>query len=347
MRNFLNHLLIGPMLRHVWVGALLIRLIGGAFPALGETTLLNASFDVSRQLFDEINPAFVQEWRKQTGETIIINQSHAGSSKQARAVVDGLAADVVTLNQSSDIDYIAQQRNLIPENWRTLLPNHSAPYTSTIAFVVRKDNPKHIKDWDDLTRPGVEVIIPNPKTSGNGRYSYLGAYAFALDKSGGSEAKAREFVAALFRNVPVLDSGGRAATTTFTQRAVGDVLLTFEAEALATMQEIGDKKFEVIVPPQSMEAEMPVAIVEKNVRKHGTEKAASVYLNFLYTGQAQEIIARNYYRPRSSEAFAKYSSQFGKVKLVTVDEVFGGWAKAQKVHFADGGIYDQIFQPKK
>jgi sulfate/thiosulfate-binding protein len=346
MRNFSDALPARTILLRRWVPDLLLLIVSGGLPAFAATALLNVSFDVSRQLFAEINPAFVQQWKNQTGESITINQSHAGSSKQARAVVDGLAADVVTLNQSTDIDLIAQQGNLLPTDWRTLLPNNSAPYTSTIVFVVRQGNPKQIKDWDDLTKTGLAVIIPNPKTSGNGRYSYLAAYAFALNKFGGSEAKAREFVGALFHNVPILDTGGRGATVTFTQHEIGDVLLTFESEALQTTSEIGGGKFQIVTPPQSIEAEMPVAVVEKFARRHGTQKSADAYLKFLYTEEAQEIIARNFYRPRSAAAAAKYSAQFGKVTLATVDDVFGGWAKAQKTHFADGGIYDQIYQAR-
>jgi sulfate/thiosulfate-binding protein len=347
MRNFSDAMVAGTILLRGWVIGLLILVASGGSCAFAATELLNASFDVSPQLFAEINPAFVQQWKQQTGETITINQSHAGSSKQARAVVDGLAADVVTLNQSTDIDFIAEQGNLLRADWRTRLPNNSAPYTSTIVFVVRQGNPKHINDWDDLVQPGLAVIIPNPKTSGNGRYSYLAAYAFALNKAGGSEAKAREFVGALFHNVPVLDTGGRGATVTFTQHEIGDVLLTFESEALQTVRDIGGDKFQVVTPARSIEAEMPVAVVEKSAQRHGAQKSAEAYLKFLYTEEAQEIIARNFYRPRSTAAAAKYSAQFGKVTLITVDEIFGGWAKAQKTHFAEGGIYDQIYQARK
>jgi sulfate transport system substrate-binding protein len=312
----------------------------------GQTVLLNVSFDVSRQLFEEINPAFVEQWKAQTGENLAISQSHGGSSKQARAVIDGLDADVVTLNQVTDIDAIAAKGGLIAADWRARFPNHSAPYLSTIVFLVRQGNPKTIRDWDDLIKPGVSVVVPNPKTSGNGRYSYLGAYAFALKKFNNDDAKTREFVGALFKNVPVLDNGGRGATVTFVQRGIGDVLLTFEAEALLMAKESGMDKLQIVTPPQSIEAEMPVAVVDKFARRHGTEKAAQAYLEFLYSEEAQEIIARNFYRPRSETAAAKYAGQFGKLTLFTVDDVFGGWANAQKVHFADGGVYDQILKPK-
>jgi len=343
MRNILYGL-AGP---HDFLRKILSLLVLATLPAsAGPSVLLNVSFDVSRQLFQQINPAFVAYWKVQSGEALAINQSHAGSSKQARAVIDGLEADVVTLNQSTDIDAIAEQGGLLPLNWRTLFPNHSAPYFSTIVFLVRQGNPKAIQDWDDLVKPGVSVIVPNPKTSGNGRYSYLAAYAFALKQSGKNDPEARKFVAALFKHVPVLDNGGRAATTSFTQRDLGDVLLTFESEALLTAKEIGGGKFQVVVPSQSIEAEMPVAVVEKFSKRHGTQKSARAYLDFLYTEEAQEIIAQNFYRPRSARAAAKYAAQFGQVKLVTVNEVFGGWAQVQKVHFSDGGIYDQIYQTR-
>ena len=331
-----------PFARKVMLLLALQGFAAFATPA-AETKLLNVSFDVSRQLFQDINPAFIRFWKAQSGEEIAINQSHGGSAKQARAVIDGLEADVVTLNQANDIDVIADQGKLLPSSWRNLLPNHSAPYSSTIVFVVRAGNPKNIKDWDDLTKPGVSVIVPNPKTSGNGRYSYLAAYAHALEESGKDETKARAFVAALFKNAPVLDSGGRGATTTFVQRGIGDVLLTFEAEALLTVRESGGGKYAVVTPAQSIEAEMPVAVVTKFARRHGTEQLAQAYLQFLYSEEAQEIIARNFYRPRLETVFAKHADQFGRLKLVSVDETFGGWAKAQRVHFGDGGYYDQIW----
>jgi len=318
-----------------------------AIASAASTALLNASFDVSRQLFDQINPAFIQRWKAQTGETLTINQSHAGSTKQARSVIEGLEADVVTLNQATDVDAIAAQSKLLPDNWRTLLPNHSSPYTSAIIFLVRKGNPKGIKDWDDLVKDNVSVVVPNPKTSGNGRYSYLSAYAFALQKFTNNDAKAREFVAALFKNVPVLDTGGRGATTTFAQRDIGDVLLTFESEVLLTVNELGADKFDVVVPSQSVLAEMPVAVVQRVASKHDTERVARAYLEFLYTEEAQDIIAKNFYRPRSAVVVKRYEKQFAPLKFVSVDDVFGGWAKAQKTHFADGGVFDQIQQANR
>jgi len=344
MRNnfiVVNH--VGALSKRIFAGFIFLLSAAGSISA-APTTLLNASFDVSRQLFDQINPVFIQRWKTQTGETLVINQSHAGSTKQARSVIEGLEADVVTLNQATDIDAIAAQSKLLPDNWRTLLPNHSSPYTSAIIFLVRKGNPKGIKDWDDLVKPDVSVVVPNPKTSGNGRYSYLSAYAFALQKFTNNDAKAREFVAALFKNVPVLDTGGRGATTTFAQREIGDVLLTFESEVLLTVQELGADKFDVVVPSQSILAEMPVAVVQRVASKHDTERVARAYLEFLYTEEAQDIIAKNFYRPRSVAVAKRYEKQFAPLKLVSVEDVFGGWAKAQKTHFADGGVFDQIQQ---
>jgi sulfate/thiosulfate-binding protein len=311
-----------------------------------ETKLLNASFDISRELFNQINPVFAAQWLKQTGEKITINQSHAGSSKQARAVIDGLAADVVTFNQVTDVEAVAA-KGLIPADWRQRLPNNSSPFSSTIVFLVRKGNPKGIKDWNDLVKPGVSVIVPNPKTSGNGRYSYLAAYAYALKHNGGDDAKAREFVTALFKNAPVLDSGGRGATTTFAEREIGDVLLTFEAEVFLTIKEFGAGKFDAVLPTYSIEAEMPVAVVEKGTARWGRTKVATVYLQFLYSDEGQEIIAKNFYRPRSAAVAEKFSQQFGKLELFSVDTVFGGWPKAQKTHFAEGGVFDQIYQAKR
>lgn len=310
------------------------------------TTLLNASFDIARELYQDYNKSFVKHWKDTTGETVTINQSHGGSSKQARAVIDGLQSDVVTMNQVTDIDAIAAKGNLLPKNWRTQFPDNSSPYTSTIIFLVRKGNPKGIKDWDDLVKPGVSVIVPNPKTSGNGRYSYLAAYGYALSKFNGDEAKATEFVGKLFKNVPVLDTGGRGATTTFVQRETGDVLLTFEAEVFLTIKELGKDKFDVVVPSISVEAEMPVAVVEKVTERRGTQKLAKAYLEYLYSPEGQEIVARNFYRPRSNQVAKKYESQFGKLTLLKIDESFGGWEKAQKTHFADGGVFDQIYKPK-
>jgi sulfate/thiosulfate-binding protein len=311
-----------------------------------ETKLLNASFDISRELFNQINPVFAAQWLKQTGEKITINQSHAGSSKQARAVIDGLAADVVTFNQVTDVEAVAA-KGLIPADWRQRLPNNSSPFSSTIVFLVRKGNPKGIKDWNDLVKPGVSVIVPNPKTSGNGRYSYLAAYAYALKHNGGDDAKAREFVTALFKNAPVLDSGGRGATTTFAEREIGDVLLTFEAEVFLTIKEFGAGKFDAVVPSYSIEAEMPVAVVKRVAQRRDSTKVATAYLQFLYSDEGQGIIAKNFYRPRSAAVAEKFGQQFGKLELFSVNAVFGGWPKAQKTHFAEGGVFDQIYQAKR
>jgi sulfate/thiosulfate transport system substrate-binding protein len=329
------------------IGSLCLFVLTVGAASAAQTTLLNVSFDVSRQLFQQINSAFSAHWKAQSGEALVINQSHGGSTKQARAVIDGLDADVVTLNQASDIDAIAQKGKMLPVNWAGLLPNHSAPYTSTIIFLVRKGNPKGIRDWDDLVKPGVSVVVPNPKTSGNGRYSYLSAYAFALEKFGHDDAMARGFVADLFKNVPVLDTGGRGATTTFAERVIGDALVSFEAEILLAVKEHGDQQLEAVIPSQSLEAEMPVAVVEKVAQRRGTDRAARAYLEFLYTEEAQDIIARNFYRPRSATVAARYSTQFGKLKLVSVDEVFGGWDKVRRIHFADGGLFDQIYQARR
>jgi sulfate transport system substrate-binding protein len=313
----------------------------------GETRLLNASFDISRELFQAYNPVFAAHWQAQTGETVTFSQSHAGSSKQARAVIDGLAADVITFNQVTDVDQVAA-RGLVAKDWRTRFPHQSSPFTSTIVFLVRKGNPKAIRDWDDLARPGVSVIVPNPKTSGNGRYSYLAAYAHALKQNGGRAEAAREFVGRLFRNVPVLDTGGRGATTTFVQRGIGDVLLTFEAEVFLTLQELGrtvaGQPFEVVAPSYSVEAELPVAVVEKVAQRRGTTKQARAYLEYLSSDAGQEVAAKNYFRPRSAAVARKFSGQFAQLTLFRVDDVFGSWAEAQKTHFAEDGVFDQIYR---
>jgi len=314
--------------------------------AAADTTLLNASFDISRELFQNYNTAFIRHWKQETGDSLTVNQSHAGSSKQARAVIDGLEADVVTFNQVTDVDGVAA-KGLISREWRKRLPNQSSPFSSTIVFLVRKGNPKGIKDWSDLVKLGVSVIVPNLKTSGNGRYSYLAAWGYALKQSVGDEAKAREFVGKLFANVPVLDSGGRGATTTFAQREIGDVLLTFEAEVFLTIKEFGAGKFESVVPSYSVEAEMPVAVVQNVAAKRGTEKIARVYLEYLYSDEGQGIVAANYYRPRSAKVAEQYAAQFGKLELFSVEKVFGGWATAQKTHFSEGGTFDQLYQKSK
>ena len=310
-------------------------------------SLLNVSYDVTREFYKDYNQAFVKYWKEKTGETVTIDQSHGGSSKQARSVIDGLEADVVTMNQALDIEMLHDKAGLIPADWASRLPDNSAPYTSTILFIVRKGNPKGIKDWADLVKPGVSVIIPSPKTSGNGRYSYLAAWGYALKKSGNDKARAREFVTRLFKNVPVLDTGGRGATTTFAQHGIGDVLLTFENEAALTIDELGSGNLEIVVPSVSILAENPVVWVDKFTEKHGTEKLARAYLEYLYSDEGQELAAKHNFRPRNPDILAKYSDHFKPVKLFTVDEIAGGWKNAQKVHFSDGGLFDQIYQPGK
>jgi sulfate transport system substrate-binding protein len=308
-----------------------------------DVSLLNVSYDVTREFYKDYNPLFAAHWKTTTGETVTINQSHGGSSKQARSVIDGLQADVVTMNQSLDIDVLHTNGNLIPADWATRLPNHSAPTTSTILFIVRKGNPKGIHDWSDLVKPGVAVIVPNPKTSGNGRYSYLGAWGYALRQPGGSDTKAREFVGKLFSNVPVLDTGGRGATTTFAQRGIGDVLLTFENEVALTIRELGADKLEVVVPSTSILAENPVVWVDKVVKKKNTEKVARAYLEYLYSDEAQKLAAKHGFRPRGAALLTKYADRFTPLPLFSVEEIVGSWPQAQKVHFADGGVFDQIY----
>jgi sulfate/thiosulfate transport system substrate-binding protein len=325
----------------VTVAAALSAVVASA----ADVTLLNVSYDPTRELYQEINAAFATRWRAKTGRTVEIQQSHGGSAKQARAVIDGLDADVVTLALAYDIDAIAGM-GLIANGWQTRLPHNSAPYTSTIVFLVRKGNPKGIEDWGDLVRPGIQVITPNPKTSGGARWNYLAAWAWALKQPAGSEAKARDFVTRLFKNVPVLDSGARGATTTFVQRGIGDVLLAWENEAFLSIKELGPGKVEIVLPSLSILAEPPVAVVDGVVDRKGTRAVAQAYLEFLYTAEGQEIAARNYHRPRLEAVMRKHAATFAKVSLVTVDDVFGGWQKAQKAHFADGGIFDQIYQPQ-
>lgn len=316
--------------------------------ARAETKLLNVSYDVARDFYRDFNPAFVKAYQAQTGgQDVTVNQSHGGSSAQVRAVLDGLEADVVTMNQQTDVDALVAG-GLVAKDWRARLPENAAPYASTIFFLVRQGNPKGIKDWGDLVKPGVQVIIPNPKTSGNGRYSYLGAWAWALRQPGGSEKTAREFVAKLFKNVPVLDAGGRAATSTFAQRNLGDVLLTFESEVNVIKNDPalgGGGKLEAIVPSLSILAEAPVAVVDKIVDRHGTRTAAEAYLKYLFSDEGQELAAKYYYRPRSANVLAKEPDRFPKLELLNVDDVFGGWAKAQGTHFAEGGVFDQIYSP--
>lgn len=309
--------------------------------AIAQTMLLNVSYDVSRELYKDINPAFAAHWKAQSGDSVTINQSHGGSSKQAMAVAAGLEADVVTMNQAPDIDILVERGGLVAADWRKQLPHDAAPYTTTSVFLVRKGNPKNVKDWGDLAREGLQVIVPNPKTSGNGRYTYLAAWGYALDKTG-SETGAREFVSKLFANVPVLDGGGRGATTTFTQRDVGDVLVTFENEAILIARELGGNKFDVVYPSISIDASAPVAVVKSVVDKRGTAQVAEGYLQFLFSPAGQEIIAKHNFRPRDPAVLAKNAEKFPPVRTFTVDEKLGGWAAVQKAHFADGGIYDQI-----
>jgi sulfate transport system substrate-binding protein len=318
--------------------------LSAALASAGTVNLLNVSYDPTRELYEEYNKAFAAHWKQKTGDDVVVKQSHGGSGKQARAVIDGLEADVVTLALAGDIDQVAARRNLIAPNWASRLQHNASPYTSTIVFLVRKGNPKGIKDWNDLVKPGVAVITPNPKTSGGARWNYLAAWGYARSLPGANADKAKAFVKALFKNVPVLDSGARGATTTFTERGIGDVLLAWENEAFLAVKELGPDKFEIVVPSVSILAEPPVAVVDKNAKKHRTEAVATAYLQYLYSPQGQEIAARNYYRPRDAKVAAKYATQFPKVKLFTIAD-FGGWARAQDAHFADGGTFDEIYVP--
>jgi sulfate/thiosulfate transport system substrate-binding protein len=313
-----------------------------ASAAQADVTLLNVSYDPTRELYVDYNAAFTKYWEGKTGQKIHINQSHGGSGKQARTVIDGLPADVVTLALAGDIDAIATNGKLLPVNWQSRLPHNSSPYTSTIVFLVRKGNPKGIKDWGDLAKPGVSVITPNPKTSGGARWNYLAGWAWALKQPGGTEATAKEYVRKLFKNVPVLDTGARGSTTTFVQREIGDVLLAWENEAFLSIKELGPGKVEIVVPSLSILAEPPVTVVDKVVLRRGTREVAQEYLKYLYSTEAQEIIAKNYYRPIDEKVAAKYANLFPKLNLVTIKD-FGGWAKAQKDHFSDGGVFDQIY----
>jgi sulfate/thiosulfate transport system substrate-binding protein len=315
--------------------------------ASSAVTLLNVSYDPTREFYDDFNASFAKHWEAKTSTKVRVNMSHGGSGKQARAVMDGLEADVVTLALAYDIQMLNERGNLVPANWQSRLPHNSSPYTSTIVFVVRKGNPKNIKDWDDLGRSGVSVITPNPKTSGGARWNYLAAWGYALRKPGGTEETAREFVTALFKNVPVLDSGARGSSTTFGERGIGDVLLAWENEALMLIRETGKDKFDLVVPSVSILAEPPVAMVDRFVDKHGTRAVTEGYLQYLYSDEGQEIAAKHHYRPRSPAIAAKYSSEFPTMKLFTVDEVFGGWTNAQKTHFADGAIFDRIYEVQK
>jgi len=324
-----------------FAGLTALALAGNAAHA-ASTTLLNVSYDPTRELYQDYNATFAKYWKTKSGNDLQVRQSHGGSGKQARSVIDGLEADVVTLALAYDIDAIAEKGRLLPKDWQKRLPNNSAPYTSTIVFLVRRGNPRGIKDWDDLVKPGVAIITPNPKTSGGARWNYLAAWGYAQKKFGNEQA-AKDFVAKLYKNVPVLDSGARGATTTFVQRGIGDVLVTWENEAFLAAKEFGEGKVQIVVPSVTILAEPPVALIDKNVDKHGTRAAAQAYLDYLYSAEGQEIAAKNFYRPRLEAVASKYAQQFPKVNSFTIDDVFGGWQKAQKVHFADGGLFDQIY----
>ena len=339
MRNWIHNVVCSAL------AAGLLSATGAAFGA--DAKILNVSYDVSREFYQDYNTAFAAYWKEKTGDTVTVSQSHGGSSKQAQAVVNGLDADVVTMNQPLDVDLLFSSARLIPQNWASRLPNRSVPYNSTIVFVVRKGNPKNIQNWDDLIQSNVSVVIPNPKTSGNGRYSYLAAWGNAFKKSGGDEKTAREFVGKLFANVPVLDTGGRGATITFANNGIGDVLLTFENEAATVQKNFADDALEVVVPPASIVAENPVAWVDRNVERHHTETVARAYLEFLVSDAGQELAAKYYFRPKSQAALDKFPDRFKPLELFTVNEIAGGWPSAQQKHFADGGIFDQIYQPNK
>ena len=310
--------------------------------AQGPVTLLNVSYDPTRELYQDYNAAFAKYWKAKTGETVTVKNSHGGSGKQARSVIDGLDADVVTLALAYDIDALHDHGKLLPADWQKRLPSNASPYTSTIVFLVRKGNPKHINDWPDLARSGVDVITPNPKTSGGARWNYLAAWAYSLKQPGGNADSAKAFVKRIYANTKVLDSGARGSTTTFVERGIGDVLIAWENEAYLAVKELGPDKFEIVTPSLSILAEPPVSVVDKTVDKKGTRKVAQAYLEYLYSPEGQEIAAKNYYRPRDAKIAAKYAKTFAPVKLVTIDEVFGGWRNAQKTHFDDGGVFDQI-----
>lgn len=320
-----------------------LALIATAGASAKSIELLNVSYDPTRELYQDYNTAFTNYWKSKTGDDIVIRQAHGGSGAQARSVIDGLPADVVTLALAADVDALARVGKLLPADWQKRLPDNSAPYTSTIVFLVRKGNPRGLKDWDDLAKPGVSVITPNPKTSGGARWNYLAAWGYALKKFNGDEAKVKEFISALYRNVPVLDSGARGSTTTFVKRGIGDVLISWENEAFLALKDSDAGSFEIVVPSLSILAEPTVAWVDKVVQRKGTAEVAKAYLEYLYSDEGQDIAGRNFYRPRSAKAAAKYAARFPQIDLITIDEIFGGWTKAQQVHFADGGVFDQIY----
>ena len=340
--------MFSSMSRRGLLGAILAgSLVGVPTLAQTEKSLLNVSYDPTREFYVEFNDAFAKEWKTKTGETVTVKQSHGGSGKQARAVIDGLEADIVTLALAYDIDEIAGRTGKFPKDWQARLPNNSSPYTSTIVFLVRKGNPKAIKDWDDLVKPGIGVITPNPKTSGGARWNYLAAWGYALKNNGGDEAKAKDFVAAIFKNVPVLDAGARGSTNTFVQRGLGDVLLAWENEALLAINELGPDKFEIVVPSLSILAEPPVTVIDETAKKHGTLEVAKAYLEYLYSTAGQKLAAKHYYRPARADLIdAEDLERFPKVATFNIADVFGGWAKAQKTHFADDGSFDQIYAGK-
>lgn len=323
------------------------RAAAGAVATASELTLLNVSYDPTRELYADFNAHFAKKWQAEHQQKVTINQSHGGGGKQARAVIDGLQADVVTLAVAYDVNQLYEKAKLIPENWQSRLESNSSPYTSTIVFVVRQGNPKQIKDWDDLAKEGVKVITPNPKTSGGARWNYLAAWGYALKQPGGDAAKAQALVEKIYKNVPVLDSGARGSTTTFVERGIGDVLVTWENEAILSVKELGKGKFEVVVPSWSILTEPPVTLVDKVADKRGTRAVAEAYLKELYSPEGQEIAAKHYYRPRSAEVLARHKQTFPDIKLFTVDELFGGWQKAQPTHFNDGGLFDKIYKPSK
>lgn len=332
MKNFKN------------VGLLAVFLLLSSFAHAKDISILNVSYDPTREFYKDYNELFAKFWKDKTGDVVEVKQSHGGGGKQARAVLDGLEADVVTFAISSDIQQLSSKRKLLPENWQSLLANNSSPYTSTMVYVVRKGNPKGIKDWNDLVRPGVSIITPNPKTSGGARWNYVAAWAYALKNNNNSEVAARDFLKTLFKNVPVLDAGARGATTTFAEREIGDVLITWENEAHLVLKEFGADKFEVVVPPFSVLAEPPVAVVEEITKKHGTTEVASAYLKYLYSKEGQDLISKHYYRPFDKEIAAKYTKQFPALELITISQL-GGWDSFQDKHFADGGVFDTIYQP--
>ncbi len=333
-------------LRHATTAVALGALLVGSTAAHAKNiTLLNVSYDPTRELYVDYNKAFARYWKAKTGDDVRVNQAHGGSGAQARGVIDGLQADIVTLALAADIDGIATNGKLLPVNWQSRLADNSSPYTSTIVFLVRKGNPKNIKDWSDVVKPGISVITPNPKTSGGARWNYLAAYAWALKQPGGNDATAKEFIRKLYKNVPVLDTGARGSTTTFVQRGIGDVLIAWENEAFLAIREVGADKLQIVIPSVSVLAEPPVAVVDKVALRRGTKDVAQAYVEYLYTPEGQEIIARNYYRPRDAKVAAKYAAQYPKLPLVTIAE-FGGWAKVQKAHFGDGGVFDQVYTPQ-